>query len=426
MKTNRRNFIKNSALLAAGTLAVPLQAKEKYFTPPAARFKKVHGEDLWKLVRMSFPLHENYIYLNNGTMGPSPYSVIEEQQKATLHVDTTGEYGGWEDAVPALAKFTGADEKEICLTHNVTEGINIVCWGLPLKKGDEIIITNHEHVGNALPWLNRARLNGLVIKPVQLAPTAAETLNRINSLITKKTRVLAVPHIPCTQGQVLPVKEICTLARQKGIFSFIDGAHGPGMLQINLHDMGCDFYASCCHKWMLGPKGTGFLYVKQEKLDDLQAQWVGGYSDTGWDMLSDPPEMKGYVDSAHRYYYGSMSAPLYKGVVAAIDFHQAIGLDVIEARVKSLANYFYENLRQMEDRIELLTPAEETSRGAIVGFRIKNAKGDEFFPYAYRNKIRIRYVAENGLNSYRASFHIYNTFEDADALLAAINKWPEI
>lgn len=420
MKPSRRKFIRNSALLAAGAMYLPAigaPKKEK----KNSDFNLAKGEEFWKLVRASFPLSNKIAYLNNGTMGPSPYSVIEEQYTTTLSIDTTGNYGGWEEAVPALAKFVGVDEDEICLTHNVTEGINIICWGLHLKKGDEVIITNHEHVGNALPWLNRAKVEGIVLKTVALANTAAQTLNNISALITKKTRVIAVPHMPCTQGQVLPVKEICALAKEKGIYSFIDGAHGPGMLQLDLHDMGCDFYASCCHKWMLAPKGTGFLYVKKEKLDEVQARWVGGYSDTGWSLVENPTYLKGYVETAHRFYYGSMSAPLFKGVVAAIDFHNMIGKEKIEARVKALANHFYTRLQNI-DGVELLTPEEEKSRAAIVGFKLKNMDYNEFQVITMQNKMRIRGVAENGLNSVRASFHIYNTFEEADALAELVKK----
>jgi cysteine desulfurase / selenocysteine lyase len=419
MKSNRRKFIKHGAVLAAGGILLPHTANAKKY-PAAQDFKDKTDDDLWKLVRNSFPLGDEVAYLNNGTMGPSPYSVIEAQYKSILDVDTTGNYGGWEKAVPALAGFVKVDENEICLTRNVTEGINIVCWGLNLKKGDEVIVTNHEHVGNALPWLNRAKLDGIVLKTVLLADTAAETLNRINALITKRTRVIAVPHMPCTQGQVLPVKQICQLAKDKGIYSFIDGAHGPGMLALDLHDMNCDFYASCCHKWMLGPKGTGFLYVKHEKLNELQARWVGGYCDTGWDLLSNPPTLKGYVDTAHRFYYGSMSAPLYIGVAEAINFHEMIGKEKIEARVKQLANYFYNQLQALGSKVEIVTPAEEASRAAIIGFRLPAMPGDKFYKVAADNLLRIRYVAENGINSYRASFHIYNTFAEADKLAEVV------
>ncbi len=415
MNTNRRKFITRSAIATAGALLLPRLGSGQNYTDLGG-VPVTDDESFWKLVRNNFPLDDKIAYLNNGTMGPSPYSVIESQYQTMLEVDRTGKYGGWEEAVPALARFTGCKDDEICLTRNVTEGINIVCWGLDLKKGDEVIITNHEHVGNALPWLNRAKIDGIVLKVLQLADTAAENLNRINALITKKARVIAVPHIPCTQGQILPAKEICVLAKEKGIYSFIDGAHGPGMLVLDLNDMGCDFYASCCHKWMLGPKGTGFLYVKHEKLNEIQAKWVGGYCDTGWSLLSNPPELKGYVDSAHRYYYGSMSATLYKGVAAAVGFHELIGREKIHGRITALASHFYNRMQELDGKVVLTTPAEPTSRGAVVSFTIPSLPGEEFSGIANKAGMRLRYVPENGLNFHRASFHIYNTFEEADKL----------
>lgn len=399
METNRRKFIKKSAVLAAGAVMFPQWAEGRKTHKNLEEINNSKGEEFWKVIRENFPLTDKLAYLNNGTMGPSPFNVIQAQYNSILHVDSTGQYGGWEEAVPALAKFVGVDYDEICLTRNVTEGINIACWGLPLKKGDEVIVTNHEHVGNALPWLNRAKIDGIVIKTVTIAATDAETLANIERLITKKTRVLAIPHMPCTQGQIMPVKEICRLAKDKGIYSFIDGAHGPGMLQLDLHDMGCDFYASCCHKWMLGPKGTGFLYVKKEKLEELQAKWVGGYCDTGWSLIDKPPFIDGYVDTAHRYYYGSMSTPSYKGVVEAVKFHELIGKEKIEKRVKELATYFYNQLKNMGG-VELLTPDNEEQRAAIVGFRLKGIAHVDFFSLAMKEKLRIRAVSENKLNSF--------------------------
>lgn len=422
MEHNRRKFLKEGVVIAAGAMVFPQWASGQNSTKNVSTVKNIGGEEFWKVVRENFPLTKNLAYLNNGTMGPSPYQVIQSQYESMLKVDTTGEYGGWQEAVPALAGFVGVTKDEICLTHNVTEGINIVCWGLSLKKGDEVIITNHEHVGNALPWLNRAKLEGIVLKVLKIADTAVETLNRIEQLITKKTKVIAVPHMPCTQGQVLPVKQICQLAKDKNIYSFIDGAHGPGMLQLDLHDMGCDFYASCCHKWMLASKGTGFLYIKKEKLNELQAKWVGGYSDTGWSLVEEPTYLKGYVDSAHRFYYGSMSAPAFKGVAEAVAFHQTIGLAKIEERTKQLATHFYKKLQEIGDGVEIVTPEEDRSRAAIVSFRLKKIGHIEFFSAAMNKQLRVRAVSENGLNCVRASFHIYNTFEEADRLAAFIKK----
>jgi L-cysteine/cystine lyase len=422
MEHNRRKFLKDGALLATGAAFLPqwLQAQSK--AGDLTTLKNKTDEEFWKVIRENFPLDKNWAYLNNGTMGPSPYQVIQSQYESMLDVDTTGHYGGWQEAVPVLAKFVGANDDEICLTHNVTEGINIVCWGLDLKKGDEVIITNHEHVGNALPWLNRAKLDGIELKVLQLADTANETLNRIEKLITSKTKVIAVPHMPCTQGQVLPVKQICQLAKDKGIYSFIDGAHGPGMLQLDLHDMGCDFYASCCHKWVLASKGTGFLYVKKEKLNQLQAKWVGGYCDTGWSLIEKPTYIKGYVDSAHRFYYGSMSTPAFKGVVEAVNFHETIGVAKIEARAKQLADYFYKKLQNIAGGIEIVTPEEEQSRAAIVSFKVKKINHIDLYNMALAKGMRIRAVSENEVNCVRASFHIYNTFEEADQLADFVKK----
>jgi selenocysteine lyase/cysteine desulfurase len=294
---------------------------------------------------------------------------------------------------------------------------------VPLKKGDEVIITTHEHVGNAFPWLNRQKLHGIVLRTFTPASTADETLNRISALINKKTRAIAVPHIPCTQGQVLPVKEICKLAKEKKIFSIIDGAHGPGQLMLDLHDIGCDTYASCCHKWMLGPKGTGFLYVRKDFQDTLQTYFVGGGSDNGkWNMALNPVVMGEYNSSAHRYYGGTQNSGLYKGVDAAIDFIENIGLQNIHNRIKMLGGYVQQKLLEFGDKVELITPTEERSRCAVSGFRVKGIEFTKFNTLASENKVRIRSVAENGLNSLRVSTHIYNTKAEVDQLMEVIKK----
>lgn len=424
MNFNRRNFLRSASLLAAFSLT-ELDA--------IAAYKEVAADDdaiapddenYWKNVRQLFPLTKNLIYLNNGTMGPSPYPVIDAVQKGMMECDRDLHYGGWEKTTARLAKFVGAYEDEIALTHNVTEGINIVCWGLPLKRRDEVIMTTHEHVGNAFPWINRSLQHGIVIKTFTPGATAAETLERISSLITRRTRVIAVPHIPCTQGQILPVKEICALAREKGIYSAIDGAHGPGMLLMDLHDMGCDTYASCCHKWMLGPKGTGFLYVRKGFIDTLQAYFVGGGSggDVNWDMSTTPVTTGNFSLTAHRYYGGTQALGLYRGVDAAIDFIETIGMKNINKRVKYLGRYTQDNLLAMGDKIELLTPTEKRSYCGVNGFRIRGMKSSDFYKTCLEKDIRIRDVPENNLHCLRVSTHIYNSKDEVDILLEHLKK----
>jgi len=417
---NRQQFLK-LALLAYPALAAR-NAEANSNTPMVSPDTSV-DEAYWKLVRSQFPLKNDFTYLNNGTMGVSPYVVIDAVYQKSVTINTKGIYGGGDhEAMEAIAGFVGADTDEIAFTHNVTEGNNLVAQGLPFKKGDEVILTSHEHVGGALPWLNRAKYDGIVLKVINLGSTAAETLTIIESAITKKTTALALPHIPCTIGQVLPAKEIAALARSKGIFSFFDGAHGPGMLNLNLHDIDCDFYSSCCHKWMLGPKGTGFLYVKKDKLDVLKPIMVGAYSNKGWDMLGKTPSMTSYVDNAHRFYYGTQSAELYAGIEASIKFHETIGKQVIEDRVKYLAGYLRKKLKEAGDRVELVTPDEEISRGAVIAFRLKNMTMQDFQKLAEKEHFTIRTVAENNVNAIRISTHIYNNTEEIDRFADLVKR----
>lgn len=423
MLFNRKNFLRSAALLAASSLAEINAFAAKQEIDSAGGSIAEDDEQYWSNVRQLFPLTKEWTYLNNGTMGPSPYPVIEAVRAGMMHEDADGIYGGWEATAARLAKFVGANDDEIALTHNVTDGINIACWGLPLKKGDEVILTTHEHVGNAFPWLNRQKLDGVVIRTFTPAPTASETLNRISALINKNTKAIAAPHIPCTQGQILPVKEICKLAKEKGIYSVVDGAHGPGMLMLDLHDIGCDVYASCTHKWMLGPKGTGFIYVRKDFQDTLQTYFVGGGSDNAkWNMATTPVAMGEYASSAHRYYGGTQASGLYKGVVAAIDFIETIGMQNIHNRIKSLGKYTQTRLLELGDKIELLTPTEDQSCCAVNGFRIKGVLFTKFYETCAEHKIRIRSVAENNLNSLRVSTHIYNNKSEVDKLIDLIKK----
>ncbi len=380
-------------------------------------------EAYWESIRAAFPLSRAWTYLNNGTLGPSPYSVIEATRAGMMETDVEGAYNGYEAAMDKLGRFLGAGADEIALTHNTTEGINIACWGLPLRRGDEVILTTHEHVGNAFPWLNRRKQHGIVLKTFSPAPTAEETLSRIAALITPKTRAIAVPHILCTQGQVLPVADICRLAKDRGLFCAIDGAHGAGMLPLNLHQLGCDTYAGCCHKWMLGPKGTGFLYVRKDFQETLRPLFVGGGGDTGvWNMAATPIRDTEYAPSAHRYFGGTQSLGLWRGVMAAVDFLEGIGMENVEQRVRALSAYTREQLAAFGDKVEVLTPAEERSHCAMNGFRIRGVAHGDFFNHCMGAKVRIRGVHENGWNALRVSTHIYNSRADVDRLMEEIGK----
>ena len=416
---NRKSFLKklSLSLLAPSIFSSSVQA--------GARSKIDHslnGEEYWAMLRNSFPLADTRAYLNNGTFGPSPYPVLDALKESLEKINQTGEYGHTNHIREELANFVGAKTSEISLTHNTTEGINIVAWGVPLKRGDEVIISLHEHVGNALPWLNRAKLDGIVLRTFEPSITRQENYDKVKALINSKTRVIALPHITCTTGLVFPIKEICELAKQKNIFTAIDGAHSAGTFDLDLNELGCDFYSMCGHKWLLGPGGSGFLYVREELLDTLQVYHVGAYSDTGWDLYSNPPAIAEYVPTAHRYDYGTQGTALYEGVGAAAKFHTSIGKRKVEARVRELSSYLFEGLSEFSSKIDILTPHEESSRICMVTFKPKNHEYRKFANDLSAKGFRIRVVPESHLDAIRISTHIYNSKQELDNLLAAIKS----
>lgn len=406
MKTNRREFM---GVLGLTSVGLALTKKNNLYVA-----------DEWEQVREVFPLQHSRAYFNNGTFGPSPNVVLQTINQKLTESNTTGEYGHTDEYRKVLADFVGVKSSELSLTHNTTEGINIACRGLALKAGDEVIISLHEHVGNALPWLNRAKQDGLKLITFEPKGTSEENFDTIKKLITAKTKVIAIPHITCTTGLVFPVKEIAAMAKKKGIITAIDGAHAPGTFDLDLKDLGVDFYASSCHKWMLGPNGTGFLYVSEEHLPTHKPIFVGAYSDESWSLT--PPELTAYNPTAHRFDYGSQSMPMYAGAAAAADFHTGLGKKKIEARIMELSTYFYEGMAEMKTTYDILTPAELSSRAGMTTIKHKTKDYRTLANAVSKDGFRIRVVPEAGLEAIRISTHIYNSFEEINGLLKSLER----
>jgi L-cysteine/cystine lyase len=425
----------------------------------------------WEFVRSLFPINPKLTFLNNGTMGITPLPVLEALNKSFKNLAENAAYpmhdGSFEEH---LGKLLGCKGSELAITKNVSEGVNLASRAIPLKKGDEVIISRHEHVGGCAIWLYRAKTEGIVLKVIELGNTAEESLQRVKDAKTAKTKVVALPHIPCTIGQVLPIKEICAWARENKIISAIDGAHPLGMIAVNLQDLDCDYYSGCFHKWLLGPIGTGFFYASERILNQSLIHHVAAYSVDTFNMSTVPPSVGELVPKTARYSYGTFPGPMYDGAKAAMRFYETVGPELIEKRVKHLSKWVMEGLMERNNRakgpngkevkspdgtpllwkmhnsqgpiITILTPQEDISRGAQVGFTIKGLKepentittptahsatnlsaqaavvakpptaGQRFCDYARKNNVILRYVAENDIHCVRVSTHYYNNLTD--------------
>src|SRR3970282_1792948 len=181
-----------------------------------------------------------------------------------------------------VADFIGAQLQEIALGRNATEGLNYVANGLDLAPGDEVLTTDEEHPSAINRWLLKAKRYGIVVKQVALPKppqSKAQILDLFDQARTSRTRVVMASHVTSTTGCVLPARELCAWAKEHGLLSLIDGAHAIGMIPINVKEIGCDFYVSSPHKWLLAPKGCGLLYVRAEGCDRLWAT----IATRGWD-----------------------------------------------------------------------------------------------------------------------------------------------
>jgi len=344
----------------------------------------------WAGIRKQFFIPRDEIYLNNGTVGSSPAPVVQAIMDGYHTIEQMADedpenypiwgYGPWNEFRDPLAAFVGCTRDELALVRNSTEGNNYITNGLDMKPGDEVLMTDQEHPGGEQPWNLKAKRYGIVVKKVKLPMPvvhAADVLNLFNEAITDRTRVMFFSHITTATGVVLPAKELCALARSKGIFSAVDGAHVTGMMRLNISDIGCDAYSSSPHKWLQAPKGSGYLYVRDEAQDRIWNTIVT----EGWDE----PKLK-----AERFQrIGTSNVPNLWGLRAAIQFANSIGMEKIERRHRELADYM---LDQMTRRgAESWTSPDPAMRCAIVTVNVPPIQRKELETWMWtRHKIRIR------------------------------------
>src|SRR5437773_2257812 len=280
---NHRSFLANASGLAAtfafrdGLFA---QLEKAPSSLPDRKLCENNEDAYWSELRKQFLIPEDEVYLNNGTVGSSPapvlravfdgYNETEKMAQQDPEDYPIWGYAAWNEFRDPLAAFVGCKRDELALLRNATEANSYIANGIDMKAGDEVLMTDQEHPGGEHPWNLRAKRYGVVVKKVTLpkpVQNAAQVLNQFNDAITPRTRVMFFSHITTATGVVLPAKELCALARSKGILSAVDGAHVIGMMRLNVHELGCDMYSSSQHKWLLAPKGSGFLYVRDEVID---------------------------------------------------------------------------------------------------------------------------------------------------------------
>jgi len=416
----RRAFIHRAAV-AAAMFGVPLRSAEALMADdaplPPRDLYNTDPERYWAELRRQWLLAADRINLNCGSIGCTPLPVLRATIDHMLSAEEFREPGypwfGYEENSrihelrDSMSAFLGISRDELAILRNATEANNAVCNGLDMKAGDEAVLTDQEHPGCYGCWQQKEARFGIKIVTVKL-PTPPQSADEIVGIfekaITSRTRILVFSHITTSTGTILPVKEICAMARAKGVMTHIDGAHAVGQIPFNLRDLGCDFYASSPHKWLMSPKGTGLLYVREPMQRQLWVNVVSG----GW---------KDYDSKAYRFEnLGTSNLSVMVGLKAALDFFATIGADRIYARIHQNAKRVHDIVAS-RPQLEFANASKDEYYGGLVSFT--NTKGDLKAVLAECDKRAIRVAVPSP--RIRIATHIFTQPTEISAFADALD-----
>ena len=409
----RRHFLKATGGAALGLALAPLGRAA------AAVPRLPDGTPDWRVVRDLYPLTRERVYLNTGGLGPASYPALDAAQRTTMELQRLSEtgHGLFDEARAAVAAFLGAKPAEIAFVRNATEATSTVASGLVLRRGDEVIFESHAHPGGSFPWLNRQKLDGIKVKIFEPDPTSASgNVERIARLITPRTRVVQVSHVTAPTGIRMPVREIAALAREKDCWFHVDGAQAAGMIPVDIAGIGCDSYATSGHKWLGAPHGTGVLFVRESRLDEVRPTEVGAYSNGEETHL---PDTFDYTPTAQRYEPGTRDVASVVGLAAAVGLMNTLGIERVAARAQALAQLLQQQLRDLPG-VAVLTPASPALSGGITTIRTDGISNARLYAYLLdTHHLRCRIVNEVGLDALRISTHLFNSEEECSRVVEA-------
>ncbi|MES0808770.1 cysteine desulfurase [Roseibium sp. SCPC15] len=407
----------------------------------AEQTTQVGGYDV-EAVRKDFPIlsREVYgkplVYLDNGASAQKPQAVIDAVTNAYsneyanvhrgLHYLSNTATDNYEAAREKVRRFLNAKSvDEIVFTKSTTEAINLVSYGLGpdyFQEGDEIVLSIMEHHSNIVPWHFHRERNGAKLKWVYVKEDGSFDLDAFQDSLSERTKLVAMTQMSNVLGTVVPIKEVCRIAHERGIPVLVDGSQAAVHLPVDVQDLDCDYYVFTGHK-VYGPSGIGVLWGKPERLNALRPFNGGG------EMILDVTEdLVTYNDPPHRFEAGTPPIVQAIGLGAALDYMDALGRDNIARHEADLRAYAHQKLKEINS---LRIFGDSPDKGAIVSFEIQGAHAHDVATIIDRAGVAVRagthcaqpLLARYGVTSTcRASFGLYNTREEVDALYEALLK----
>lgn len=388
------------------------------------------AEDLpdWvRSAREQVPAATTSPYFQTGGIGPSPTPVIEQvaerldfQNRSPAAADVAAVMSRIEPDLRArLAQVFGAGEDEVALTHSTSEGISIVAWSLDWRSGDEVIISNTEHPANVIPWYVLRDRFGIAIREIDLSP-GTNLVGEVRNQLSDRTRMVSLSHVSRNNGRTLRTEDSARLAeflRARGVRYHLDGAQGPGCVDTDFAALGCDCYSTCGHKWLLGPKGTGALFVRRALLDEVKLSWAGAHSHETMDYAGNYT----LLPSAARYEFGTRALADFHGFGQAVQWMEDVGFERILDRISELVDHGIGAIRRTPG-LSVASPEDPADRSGILVVRLPEGCDPTALYRDLGREDGILASPVRGERDFRISIHFFNTREEISSALDAITS----
>ncbi|MCI0697376.1 aminotransferase class V-fold PLP-dependent enzyme [candidate division KSB1 bacterium] len=369
-----------------------------------------NDEDFWFEIQQAFTVTRGIVNLNNGGVSPSPRIVTEALVRYQWQQEDATAYTMWQILEPqvetirtGLAEIFGCDREEIAVTRNASESLEILLMGMDLKSGDEVLSTTQDY-GRMLTTLRQRELReGLKLKLVKI-PIPPKNLDEITASfengITSRTKLILMSHMVNITGQITPVKAVCELARSKGIEVIVDGAHSFAQFNFKQSDIGCDYFGTSLHKWLFAPKGTGLLYVKRDKIEKI------------WPLMAAEKKQAGDIRKFEEI--GTHSAAPHLAIGEAILFHNGLGGERKEKRLRYLSRYWMNNLKSLPN-VRFNTSFDDTMSCAIANVHIEGTDPKAVSDYLMnKHKIFTVPILHDEFKGIRITPNVYTTLQELD------------
>ena len=423
---NRRNFL----LTSAGTLSAleAFSTIDNNFTTKLEKHlsklenqslsASAENEDFWGWVRQSYSISANLINLNNGGVSPQPKVVQDAHIRYYQLSNEAPSYYMWrildqqrEGLRNKLADLCGVSPEEIAINRNSTEGLNSIIFGLNLKEGDEVVLSTFDYPNMKNAWLQREKRDKIKLVWITIPqPTEndAEIVKLYEKAITSKTRIVHITHLINWTGNIVPCRAIADMAHRKGCEVIVDGAHSFAHINYKIEDTGADYFATSLHKWLCAPFGSGLLYIKKDKIKKV------------WALLSsvdpDGDDIKKFENLGTRSFASEMA------IGTAIDFHNIIGAERKEARLRYLKDYWTEKIVKLpKTKFASSLKPEYSCAIANIGFEgweAQQIEGKLFQNY----KIHTVSIIHEKVNGIRVTPNVYTNLQDLDFLVKGLTE----